>query len=125
MEAFATYFEKSLRDLKAREWSSIPSLVLRLISVYILYWLVQAAYRLFFHPLSKYSGSPVAAISTAWWVRPANSLRITADRELMLCRNFYRYEWYWNIYKQGAMLFEIERLHKKHGKYRLKPRDKE
>ena len=29
-----------------------------------------------------------------------------------------RYEWYWNVYQPGQLLFEIERLHKRHGKFR-------
>ncbi|KAL8758331.1 MAG: hypothetical protein Q9199_001587 [Rusavskia elegans] len=34
---------------------------------------------------------------------------------LELFRGGAQYEWYWNIYKSGSMIFEIERLHKKHG----------
>lgn len=66
MEAFSTYLEESFGNLKAPEWSLIPSLIFRLVSLYILFWLVRATYRLFFHQLSKYRGSPLAAVSTAW-----------------------------------------------------------
>ncbi|KGO74014.1 Cytochrome P450, E-class, group I [Penicillium italicum] len=54
-------------------------------------WVIQALYRVYFHPLSRYPGSKVAAASTSWW------------------------EWYWNYVQNGRMLFEIEKLHEKYG----------
>ncbi|OAL43511.1 cytochrome P450 [Pyrenochaeta sp. DS3sAY3a] len=59
--------------------------------IYLAYWTSRAIYRIFFHPLSRYPGSKVAAASAAW------------------------YEWYWNFHQPGQLLFEIERLHQKHG----------
>ena len=59
--------------------------------VYVAFWSLRALYRLHFHPLSNYPGPWLAAVSTEW------------------------FEWYWNIYQPGAMLFEIEKLHHKHG----------
>ena len=41
--------------------------VLSLLGGYVLYWTFRAIYRLHFHPLAKYPGSSVAAISTEWW----------------------------------------------------------
>ncbi|KAL2797386.1 cytochrome P450 [Aspergillus keveii] len=61
------------------------------VSLYAVLWLSRAIYRLYLHPLSRYPGSPVAAVSTSW------------------------YEWYWNYYQNGQMIFEIERLHRIHG----------
>ncbi|KAM3426659.1 hypothetical protein NHJ13734_009333 [Beauveria thailandica] len=60
-------------------------------ATFLAVWTIQALYRVYFHPLSRYPGPKIAAISTAWW------------------------EWYWNYVKNGRMLFEIERLHEKHG----------
>ncbi|KAI1799432.1 cytochrome P450 [Daldinia bambusicola] len=54
-------------------------------------WAFQAIYRIYFHPLSKYPGPKVAAVSDSWW------------------------EFYWNYYRNGELLFEIDRLHKRHG----------
>ena len=58
---------------------------------YWAYWVVRAVYRIYFHPLSRYPGSKVAAASAAW------------------------YEWYWNFHQPGQLLFEIERQHQKYG----------
>lgn len=55
-------------------------------------WVFLAIYRIYFHPLSKYPGSKIAAVSDSWW------------------------ELYWNYYRNGELLFEIDRLHKLHGK---------
>lgn len=57
-----------------------------LLATYLSYWTVRAIYRIYFHPLSRYPGSKVAAASAAW------------------------YEWYWNFHKPGQLLFEIERV---------------
>jgi cytochrome P450 len=58
---------------------------------YAIFWILRTLYRLTFHPLAKWPGSKLAAISTSW------------------------YEWYWNIHRKGALLGEIERLHHIHG----------
>ncbi|KAI0553291.1 cytochrome P450 [Xylaria curta] len=64
------------------------------------YWIATAFYRLFLHPLSKYPGPTVAIISNSW------------------------YEWYWNYYHNGQMIFELESLHKLHGPVvRIGPND--
>ncbi|KAF1956651.1 cytochrome P450 [Byssothecium circinans] len=60
-------------------------------STYIVFWILRAIYRLFFHPLARYPGSKVAAVSKPW------------------------YEWYWNFHQKGMLLFEIERLHERLG----------
>jgi hypothetical protein len=54
-------------------------------------WLGRAMYRVYFHPLSVYPGPLVAAISPSW------------------------YEWYWNYYYNGQLIFEIERQHRAFG----------
>jgi hypothetical protein len=61
-------------------------------SLFVAYWVLLAIYRLHFHPLSRYRGPRVAAVSKSW------------------------YEWYWNYYLNGQMIFEIQRLHKQYGK---------
>ncbi|CAN9285260.1 unnamed protein product [Alternaria alternata] len=60
-------------------------------SPFVAYWVLLAIYRLHFHPLSRYRGPRVAAVSKSW------------------------YEWYWNYYLNGQMIFEIQRLHKQYG----------
>jgi cytochrome P450 len=62
-----------------------------IVGAYLAYWTVRAVYRIYFHPLSRYPGSKVAATSAAW------------------------YEWYWNFHLPGQLLFEIERQHQKYG----------
>jgi len=57
----------------------------------IILWTTRAIYRIFFHPLSRYPGSIVAIIFPSW------------------------YEWYWNYYHNGELLFEIEREHCRNG----------
>jgi cytochrome P450 len=70
---------------------STLKLLSALVGGYLAYWIVRAAYRIYFHPLSQYPGSKLAAASAAW------------------------YEWYWNFHQPGQLLFEIERQHQKHG----------
>ncbi|ROT40789.1 cytochrome P450 [Sodiomyces alkalinus F11] len=62
-----------------------------LLTAGVVSWVVKAIYNLYFHPLSRYPGSKVAAVSSSWW------------------------EWYWNYYHNGRLLFEVERLHQQHG----------
>jgi len=59
--------------------------------LFVAYWVLLAIYRLHFHPLSRYRGPRVAAVSNSW------------------------YEWYWNYHLNGQMIFEIQRLHKQYG----------
>jgi hypothetical protein len=65
--------------------------LLNVVVAYLVFWILHAAYRLFFHPLARSPGSKLAAVSKPW------------------------YEWYWNFHQKGMLLFEIERLHKHHG----------
>ena len=62
-----------------------------LCAFYVIFWCLRAIYNLTLHPLAKWPGSKLAAVSTAW------------------------YEWYWNLYREGELLHEIERLHVVHG----------
>ncbi|KAF2473016.1 cytochrome P450 [Lindgomyces ingoldianus] len=74
--------------------------LLMVVGLYLAYWTVRAIYRIYFHPLSRYPGSKIAAASSAW------------------------YEWYWNFHRTGELLFEIERQHQRHGPViRIGPED--
>lgn len=71
-----------------------PSLLnlIKLIGLpFILDFICRATYRLFFSPLCSVPGPAVAAVSK--W-----------------------YKVYWNVWRGGQLIFEIERLHKIHGK---------
>jgi len=65
--------------------------LLKVLSTGLALWICRAIYRIYFHPLSRYPGPKLAAVSNSWW------------------------EWYWNYYKNGCMIFEIDRLHQKLG----------
>jgi hypothetical protein len=54
------------------------------------YFLLQAFYRLYLHPLRKIPGPKLAAMS-------------------------YLYEFYWDVYKGGLFLFQIQKMHEKYG----------
>ncbi|KAI1389022.1 cytochrome P450 [Hypoxylon trugodes] len=54
-------------------------------------WLSLAIYRVYLHPLRHYPGSKLAVVSNSWW------------------------EFYWNYYRNGELIFEIERLHNLYG----------
>jgi hypothetical protein len=60
-----------------------------LIAVYLLGGLI---YRLYFSPIAKFPGPKLAA-ATLW------------------------YEFYYDVIKSGQYIFEIERMHKKYGKF--------
>ncbi|KAK7186865.1 benzoate 4-monooxygenase cytochrome p450 [Paraphaeosphaeria sporulosa] len=79
---------------------AIARVVINSVAAYLAFWVVRAIYRLFFHPLSRYPGSKVAAVSKPW------------------------YEWYWNFHHKGMLVFEIERLHERLGPVvRIGPND--
>ena len=67
------------------------SLITTIIYILTVLWIARAIYRVFFHPLSRYPGSIIAAVSPSW------------------------YDWYWNYHHNGTLLFEIERQHRIHG----------
>lgn len=64
--------------------------ILAVSAVAVLYLAGLATYRLFFHPLSKYPGPKIAAI-TVW------------------------YEFYYDAIQRGKYTFEIQRMHEKYG----------
>lgn len=61
-----------------------------IICAFILYKIYLVVWRLYFSPLSKFPG-PTLAAATGW------------------------YEFYFDYWKNGKYIFEIERLHKIHG----------
>ena len=70
--------------------------VLLLIPSFVLYIALLYIYRLFFHPLARYPGPKLAAISN--W-----------------------YEFYYDVTLQGKFTFHIQELHKKYGKLPAAP----
>lgn len=66
------------------------NLGLATLGCFVLYELILAIYRVFFHPLSTFPGPKLAA-ATGW------------------------YEFYYEIIKPGSWLWEIERLHRVYG----------
>lgn len=53
-------------------------------------------YRLYFHPLAKFPGPKLAAIS-------------------------HLYEGYYDVVKEGRYIFEVEKMHQKYGGWQLVP----
>ena len=58
----------------------------------IVYLVLRSIYRLWFHPLSKFPGPKLAAIS-------------------------HLYEFYYDTIKGGMYIWEVERMHEKYGNY--------
>lgn len=56
----------------------------------LLYFALRSIYRLYFHPLSKFPGPKLAAISSG-------------------------YEFYYNVIRGGMFIWEVERMHKVYG----------
>ncbi|KAH8648213.1 cytochrome P450 [Tricladium varicosporioides] len=71
--------------------STVLQNIAAVIFFYLFSWIFRAIYRIYFHPLSRYPGSAIAAVSKPW------------------------YEWYQNFHRPGLLIFEFERLHALHG----------
>lgn len=65
--------------------------ILTVLALWALYLVPLAIYRLHFHPLSKFPGPKLAAL-TGW------------------------YEFYYDIIKKGQFIWKLEELHKTYGK---------
>ena len=75
---------------------SHPQRVLQvLILAYVVVIVTAAVYRLYFHPLAKFPGRKLAAL-TLW------------------------YEFYHDVVRRGKFAFEIEKMHQEYGKYLFK-----
>jgi hypothetical protein len=57
----------------------------------VCYFILRSIYRLYFHPLSKFPGPKLAAVS-------------------------HVYEFYYDVIKNGMYMWEVEKMHKKYGK---------
>lgn len=73
-------------------WNTSRKLLIAAIPVVFVYIVGLYLYRLFLHPLSKFPGPKLAAISN--W-----------------------YEFYWDVVRQGDFTRHIQDLHKKYGQY--------
>jgi hypothetical protein len=78
-----------LRDLDLGFGATLLALIFGSAAAYVISIVI---YRLYFHPFSKYPGPTVAAI-TRW------------------------YRFYHNVIRDGKLLSEIEKYHKKYGDY--------
>lgn len=67
-------------------------MLLVLFAAVLSYVLLRAIYRLYFHPISKFPGPKLAAITSL-------------------------YGFYFNVIKGGRYLWEIEKMHQRYGKY--------
>lgn len=70
-------------------WQSIVTTI-------VLYYVTLALYRLYLHPLARFPGPKLAAV-TRW------------------------YEGYYDLYQSGQYTFKVAELHKQHGKERPVP----
>lgn len=69
---------------------SWPATAGTLVLAYIVYWFGLVIYRLYFHPLAGFPGPRLAA-ATSWW------------------------EFYYDIVKDGELVFQLPGLHEKYG----------
>lgn len=69
---------------------SWPATAGTLVLAYIVYWFGLVIYRLYFHPLAGFPGPRLAA-ATSWW------------------------EFYYDVVKDGELVFQLPGLHEKYG----------
>lgn len=67
-----------------------PAAATTLVLAYVAYWFGLVVYRLYFHPLAGFPGPRLAA-ATSWW------------------------EFYYDVVKDGELVFQLPRLHEKYG----------
>jgi membrane protein YqaA with SNARE-associated domain len=77
--------------MELSSWLATPSLLAQAVGTFVVYVLGLFAYRLFFHPLAKFPGPKLAALSN--W-----------------------YEFYYDVLQHGKFTEHIQALHKKYGK---------
>ncbi|KAF1807907.1 putative cytochrome P450 [Eremomyces bilateralis CBS 781.70] len=72
------------------DWNDRTSITGAVLVIYAIYWVFNAVYLLYFHPLAKFPG-PKLPVITAW------------------------YTFYHDVVRPGMMMWEIEKWHRKYG----------